>query len=240
MAHVGSPNISATYAGLLSVWAVSYATLQLSAAIGEARRKGKRMLAPNPGTAAHEAYRLVESARDLIRNRAAGWPSGLPTPDPSALADTHPWRINNLFLGATAWILLHEVAHLKLNHEITLPADMLRNQEFEADTWATQWVLGEAPPTPPLAREFRLFCVATGLAWNGLVQQIRGQDSVHPSAAQRLLNSSQEFQCDELSPGIEMAGDVLKALFDPSVELPETEHPLEAFDQIMLHLRGTM
>jgi hypothetical protein len=54
----------------------------------------------------------------------------------------------------------------------------------------------ESPFHPPLVRKFRIFCAATGPAWNGLVQQVRGQDRVHPSAAQRLLNSAQEFHCD--------------------------------------------
>jgi hypothetical protein len=52
-----------------------------------------------------------------------------------------------------------------------------------------------------------------------------------------LLSAAAEFRTGEVSPGIEMAGHMLKALFDPTADLGIPDHPLEAFERLTLHLR---
>lgn len=238
MAHVGFLKVEARFAALLSLWATARASLQLAVAIGTARRAGEVILDVSPGSAAHEAFALVEAARNLIRNDRASWPPDLPIPDHAAVEKTLPWYFNNVFLGATGWALLHEVAHLTLNHEKNTTVEILRRQEFEADSWATRWVLEKSQD--PLESEFRIFCVATGLAWLGLLTSVRRDGPTHPPASQRLLNCAADFVADDLSPALEMAGDVLKAIFAPSTQLEFSEHPAEAFEKIAMHLRGSM
>jgi hypothetical protein len=58
-------------------------------------------------------------------------------------------------------MVLHEIAHIHLNHEEFTTAEIRRNQEFEADKWATKWILDQAGSD--LNREFRVFAVAIGI-----------------------------------------------------------------------------
>ena len=62
-ADVGSSKIEVRYSALLSLWATARASLQLAAAIGEARRTGIQTLNSEPGSPVHEAFRLVQCAQ---------------------------------------------------------------------------------------------------------------------------------------------------------------------------------
>ena len=99
-------------------------------------------------------------------------------------------------------------------------------------------MLEKAPQN--LQREFRIFTIATGLGWLGLVDFVRGGGPTHPPASQRLLNCAADFHSCDLSPAFEMTGDVLKAIFDPTEDLGVSDHPAEAFQKIALHLRGVI
>jgi hypothetical protein len=63
---------------------------------------------------------------------------------------------------------------------------------------------------------------------------------LHHTAHLRIANAApgEPLPMSE-SPALEMAGDVLKALFDPTACLAPSEHPADAFMQIALHLRST-
>lgn len=236
-AELDAPKVKASFSALMSLWAVARASLQIAQSVADARRNGQLSLAVAPGTQLHEARQLIAAARDLIADHGQLWPPHLPLPQAAAPLPTHDAGINNLFLGATGWAILHEIAHIHLKHELDTIDSIRRRQEFEADLWATKWILDQAPVDR--RREFRIFCIATGLVWLGLINSVRSATISHPPAAQRLLNCASEFMHDDLSPALEMAGDVLKTIFDPTAALAPSEHPADAFVQIALHLRQT-
>src|SRR5262245_48996279 len=62
-AYPGTAKISTTYAALLSLWALSSASLELADLMAEAARQKIDRLDTKPGTRAHEALKLVEAAR---------------------------------------------------------------------------------------------------------------------------------------------------------------------------------
>lgn len=230
------PKVTASFSALMSLWAVARASLQIAQAVADARRNNRLSLPVDPGTPLYEAHQLIATARGLIENPDLPWPEHLPLPQPTASSATPDAGINNLFLGAAGWVILHEIGHIHLKHEIDTIDSIRRQQEFEADLWATKWILDEAPSDQ--RREFRILCITTGLVWLGLINTVRRATISHPPAAQRLLNCTDEFLRDDLSPALEMAGDVLKVVFDPSADLSPSEHPADAFVQIALHLRS--
>lgn len=229
-------HIEASYSALLSLWAVSDASLLIAQTAADARREGYSQLPSDPGSPIFAARQLIDAAVGLIRNPQSTWPSGLRVPNPSALGKTPEWAVNNLMLASTGWVLLHEIAHITLKHQARTTDALRREQEFQADKWAAEWILAKSPPG--VTREFRVFAIATGLAWLGLINTVRHSTVTHPPAAQRLLNCASLFFHDDLSPALEMAGDVLKVLFDPGAELEPSDHPADAFIQVALHLRG--
>lgn len=234
-AYVSVPKVEATFSALLSLWATARASLHIAQAAADARRQGIFVLPVARDTPLYNAYQLVAAAKALIANSCSTWPKDLSPAEPGALPGTRDAGVNNLFLGATGWVALHEIAHIHLQHEVETIDDLRRRQEYEADLWATKWILDDAPHDP--TREFRVFSIATGLAWLVLVNTVRRSTITHPPAPLRLLNCAGEFMGDDLSPALEMAGDVLKVLFDPSARLQPSEHPAEAFERLAMHLR---
>jgi len=213
-ANLKTGAIEARFAALMSVWATAHACLDLAEEVRTARNAGKTKLVLDDHPVARRAYDLLEASKALIGEHTFSWHQGLPIPDFRAQPGTEAASINNVFLGATAWALLHEVAHLKLDHQVTSNTDQEKREEFEADDWAAAWVLEKTPSAPE--QEFRTFCIAVALVWLQLVEEIRGRDHIHPPAFERLTRCSERFPYNNNSPALEMAADVLKVVFDPA------------------------
>lgn len=231
IAYPSKQLLEARFFALLSLWASANAALLFASEMMEATRNGRRAVSAALGSPAAEALRFVAAAEELLRDPSATWPADLALPDPHAEIETHAWYVNQLFLAATAWVLLHEIAHVHLGHEETTIAEIRIRQEREADEWATRWVLEQAPED--LRREFRSVACATGLAWIGLGDEIQRGLTTHPHASQRLTACSSFFPSAETSPALEMAGHIVKAFFNPHAPMPDSEHPSEAFDRIL-------
>ena len=237
IAHPTQKLIEARFSGLLSLWAVANAALLFANEMMIAVRQGKDTIDANPQSPAGEAQAYIAVARDLIRAPVVAWPASLSEPDINAELGSHSWYVNQLFLAATAWILLHEVAHVHLAHEAMTTADLRIKQENEADEWATQWILEKAPED--LRRDFRSVACAVGLIWVGLSDEIHRGLTTHPHASQRLTACSRFFPSSVTSPAMEMALHILKAVFDPHTSAIVSEHPAEAFDQILHWFRNS-
>jgi hypothetical protein len=85
------------------------------------------------------ALRAFQWAVDSFKGTTVSRPPDIPAPakNPSPFSDIHV--ANELFLTATAWILHHELAHLRCLHpSITT---ISREEEKEADLSATEWIL---------------------------------------------------------------------------------------------------
>lgn len=175
-----------------------------------------------------EARQLVQVARNLIGDSGACWPSDLAAPAPEAEANSDDWYVNNVFLGATGWVVLHEIAHIVLGHQGHVTTDVRFGQEYDADLWAAKWML-EKLPVGDRQGYFRLFTISVALAWLAVLDSVRRGSTTHPHAWQRLQKLSPMLPAEELNPGYEMAAYVLKVLFLAEDETPPAEHPEEAF-----------
>ncbi|HEX7947102.1 MAG TPA: phage exclusion protein Lit family protein [Phenylobacterium sp.] len=223
--------LEARFAAVLSLWAASRAALQLGEAMMRATRAKEPSVEVVPDGPVDEAFRLVEVAKTLIRSPSAAWPADLPAPPPRSSWGGHDWHVQQLFLGATAWALHHEIAHVHLRHEeVTIDA-VRRQQEHEADVWATRWILARAGTGRK--REFRAYSAATGLAWLGLIDDVRRGSTTHPHAAQRLGACAESFGLGARSPALELAAYTLKAFFNPTEAVPATDTPAEAFEDAL-------
>lgn len=226
-ALVDSNEIWVPYSGLLSLWAVTRAVVLIGTEAMAATRRGQVVLDGGHGTPVADARRLLEASKLFIRDPRAKWPSDLPAPDPGAIEGSVDWHVNNVFLGACGWILLHEIAHIHLSHAPDTSADLRKKQEHEADEWATKWILDHAPQN--LQREFRLLAIAAGFTWIGLNDGVMRVDTTHPHAWERFSHCTNAFKTDALSPGLELAAYALKACFFPSDPIPPAETPEDAF-----------
>lgn len=217
--------IAVYFAGLLSLWAVAKAALIVAnAGMVAARTAGA---SADIGPLTGEAFALLSAAEQLIRNPAASWPSAFAKPDPAAAQGSTEWADNNLFMAAAGWVMLHEVAHVYLNHHDATTQALLKSQEHEADEWATKWVLNGV--TDDKIREFRILAVGVGIVWIGLIDKVKGKSNTHPHAAERLTRCEPFFCASELSPSLEMLSYVLKAFFDPATPVQPVDTPAEAF-----------
>ncbi|MFD3264021.1 phage exclusion protein Lit family protein [Phenylobacterium ferrooxidans] len=216
--------VRGSFSGLLSLWSACRAALLFADAGAQALRRSESVISANAPTVI-EAWKLVGAADALIRDQAAEWPDDLVPPDTKA-KDVASKAANNLFLFASAWALLHEIGHLKLEHSENVSADERKQQEVDADAFANHWLLQNCPPEHI---EFRTFGVACAIAWLGLIDRVRRGSTTHPHASERLNRASALFDLKSESPSFEMTSYVLKAFFDPSTPLPDTEDTEEAF-----------
>lgn len=100
------------------------------------------------------------SAANLASTGKEPWPADLPRPKAKP-RDEDTIVANELFFGAMAWIILHEIAHVERNHA-EFSGTYSQQQEKEADLFATDWVLSKISGSVPIFNK-RAFCVAAAL-----------------------------------------------------------------------------
>ncbi|MGY0575925.1 phage exclusion protein Lit family protein [Bradyrhizobium sp. RDM12] len=166
---------------------------------------------------------------EALRQADLPWPSALRPPDVAA-GDQRD--INNVFFGAVAWILLHEVGHVHRQHEVE-SARSLKDEE-EADEFAAKWVFEKVPDARQ--REFRILVVGVALAWLLLFAPVGG-DTRHPPAFSRVMHVSSYFEAAEDSVALEVVAHLFKALFFPTTTPPTFETSAELFDWTVMQLR---
>jgi hypothetical protein len=97
---------------------------------------------------------------------------------------------------STAWILLHELGHLKLGHTFTQGLVSLQ-QEKDADRFAAEWMAAAALESAEELREGDRLCALFGtsvaLLWLTVVNVYRGQrdSNTHPQGYDRLFQVSE-------------------------------------------------
>lgn len=222
--------VTASYAGLASLWCLSYAAFHISDIASRLQRQidtGAKHFDIGKFCAELQIYQYINYARDLFHSDRE-WPSSLKIPNVSAMFETPEGRVNNIFFGALSWILLHEIGHVHLKHEKDIPVDQRLRQEFQADNFATCWILDEAGFG--IQREFRVLVVCVALSWLFLNEEKLGQGRDHPAAITRFQESVAKFEMGERSAGLENAAYVLKAIFDPASKSPACETPKELFE----------
>lgn len=158
------------------------------------------------------------------------WPSNLETPTNDPQDSSNEWRVNNVYLGALSWILLHEIGHVYHGDQKFVPNDIRIRREYLADDFATKWILNSAGRG--LEREFRILMIAVALTWLFLNESEIGKGTTHPAAILRFREAAAQFKAGERSVGLENASYLLKAVLDPATQPPVHETPMEAFEWI--------
>ena len=102
--------------------------------------------------------------------------------------------------------------------------------ELAADRFATEWVLERAGKG--LQAEFRVMAISVALAWCFLNEVALGTGADHPPAIVRFNQCTSEFATGERSVGLESAGDLFKAVFDPTSPPPVFDTPKAMFEWI--------
>lgn len=218
--------------GLASLWCLSHVAFSLTDIASRLARmqeaQHSNMVNLGEYWAEHNLHLYLDYARRLIQSEEP-WPSTLDIPDTNAAPNTPEGRCNNLFFGALSWIILHEIGHVHHVHERITTVDKSIRQEFQADDFATSWILDDAGRG--LDREFRVLMIVTALAWLFLYESVKGQGTTHPATILRFREAISKFNLGERSPALENSCYLLKALFDPSnANMPQQLTPREAFD----------
>ncbi|MBN2473746.1 MAG: hypothetical protein JXB62_04015 [Pirellulales bacterium] len=102
------------------------------------------------------------------------------------------------FSTAIAFIILHELAHLDLNHSARCTSDVSIQQEAAADRYAAEWLL-ECPNVSQARRLNCLFGMTIAMAWLTVLNVYLGptRSATHPESCDRLYNLLHEFVDEE-------------------------------------------
>ena len=188
-------------AALEFLWASAHAHLILYNEYGLAQRSGSGTFDTGGTERSRKAMKLLAWAgRNISGTGKDQWPVGLPQPVrfPTEKSDGHV--TNELFLCALAWIIHHEIAHIRLNHQ-ALATTCSIVEEKDADVAATMWIL-EKSAVPQESRK-RTFGIAAAIL---ALQGFRSPDKfvslkTHPSTFERIdycLTAAKVSENDEV------------------------------------------
>jgi hypothetical protein len=242
-AIVPKRQISLSSAGLATLWNIAFVAFSIADIGTRARRQEQadRKAGIAPPTE-HDLSQLWHEQNlgghiayaEKLFSVDCPWPSDIPQPPKLASLAGRKAKIRELFLGALGWLVLHEIGHVALDHEVLVPADQRVTQEHQADEFATKWIMDGA--RHGLKREFRVMAVSTAMAYLLLNQRVKGVGPTHPPAIQRVRRTIEEYTVDDRSVGLESAAYFLKAIFDPTTSQPQPDGPREAFDWVVERL----
>ena len=172
------------------LWAVSYAYLDLIR-LWQQHGPGATLDIPE------SSRRLLEWEFDVEKSgMAEPLPRGVPVPEPDERPGTDGYAATELFLVGAAWVLLHEVGHLASGHRRTDPPARWIPREYEADDWASHWMLDRWRDYAPDDRVFVKRALA-GTLFLGHVAAFeshgRTPSVTHPNPAERLLHFLDRF-----------------------------------------------
>lgn len=231
-AYPEETKVAATYAGLASLWCLSYAVFHISDVASRSQRAACSTEDHVDIGASFQTLRIKEHldyASSLFQGDSE-WPNNILPPDSAADFDTPEGRVNNAFYGALSWILLHEIGHVHHQHLILIPVDQRLQQEFQADNFATHWILDQSGSG--LQREFRVLMVCVALSWLFLNEKTLGQGADHPPTIIRFQEAISLFDMGERSPALENAAYIFKAIFFPTTQAPTFDTPKQSFEWV--------
>jgi hypothetical protein len=227
----GDNEIAVSTAGLASLWCLAHVAMH-SMDISSRAQRQEQSGCPIDISAEYHGRRLdeyIEYARSLFHSDKP-WPEDLPLPDVGAAPASLKGLVNNVFFGAAAWLLLHEIAHLHLGHQKQSPATIRIRDEHQADAFATRWMLEQAGNG--LYLEFRLLMASVALTWVMLDATTKSKGSDHPAAITRFNEVTAIYRvATQRSAALENSAYLFKVVFDPINPLPKAiyEDPGEFF-----------
>lgn len=129
------------------LWATCFAAWVFYQEYERANQTAAEYFDPEGTPRGQQGTALYDWARkQLDKTQWTQWPKELPRPDRTFEDCSDGHVANELFLCALAWIIQHEYGHIKLEHSLKpLNNEESRNQERDADKYANDWILSDAP-----------------------------------------------------------------------------------------------
>jgi len=222
--------VTLSFAGMASVWCLAYVAYHI-VDIGSRAQRAPKIPGQTVIDIGLEYSKLnlneyLDYAQALFKADQP-WCSVLTQPNVAACPASEDERINNVFYGALSWILLHEVGHVHHEHLELIPADQRVRQEYQADNFATTWVLDQAGNG--LQLEFRVLMISVALTWLFLSERAVGKGQNHPSAVLRFREATNLFETGARSVEIEYASYLFKAVLDPTTDTPIFDNSADLF-----------
>lgn len=119
------------------LWVYSSAYLQIILLVQKHGMSGVDIEIPQPARSMFEETFAAEQIGARLT-----WHHSWPRPHPSEVSpSTDGFAATELFLMTVAYVLLHEIGHAASGHKANDPPERWKAQEFEADDWATAWML---------------------------------------------------------------------------------------------------
>lgn len=168
------------------LWSAAHAYIVTFHEYQLANRRGESHFAVGGTSRTAAAYALY---RQLLGAHVIGdpitWPSEEIVPVRFPKEGTDIYAANELFLVAISWIIHHEIAHARLDHqEVTVTSI---SQENEADHAATQWVCAGIEETQPLHKRSMGIVTAVVLLLAYDIESRRTHSTTHPPSFERLI-----------------------------------------------------
>jgi Peptidase U49 len=177
------------------LWAASFAFTTLFQVCRDSQRAGQDRVNAVDFPELQKAFRLYGWALNKCHREACeAWPGEFPS---SQNVDLQTRLATELFLVAVGWILLHESAHILLDHKIDGPSDLKKREERDADRFASEWLLDRVTDRKLLQKRSLGIAIAT-LTLTALDLRAKRLDlKDHPRAVERLSVNLRNYLSDE-------------------------------------------
>jgi hypothetical protein len=209
-ANPNKKTITAGVGALGRLWATAYGYYCLYTTVAEAKREDLaiRELSLKSDERMAKASTLLEWAIDaeykIAKARKAKeqlpsipWPDDLPKPVKNPVPESDEHVADELFLAAGAYVLHHELAHLRLDQEPSDDPAEMRRLEMEADEAAAAWLLRDLDENDPRFLK-RMMGIALALCWLTSVAVFVPEDTrCHPPSCVRLHSTVDSFVSDD-------------------------------------------
>jgi len=181
---------------LEALWSAAHLYIVAFHEYQAAQRKGERFFELGKIERVADAYALYRHFLEaLAAGKFAEWPEGASRPIKNPFEHSDGYMANEMFLVGIAWILHHEIAHARLEHEEASAISKL--QESDADRAATEWVCSGEPEKLPLYK--RVMGMVVGVVFLLALDLRMGRftSTTHPPSFERLMRNLQATGLDE-------------------------------------------
>lgn len=191
-----SHEMKTSIATLEYLWCSIHAHLVLYRVYCEAQKSGAKHLDTGANPECVAALELLSWAENNLEGSGKKqWPADLPQPSYDA-NETGISVSDELFLCAVAWIIHHEIAHVRMGHT-HIHTNRLIQDEKQADIEATKWILDQSSVDGE-TRKRTIGIAAAILAMQGIsVKQHYSPLSTHPETFERIDYCMSEAGIDD-------------------------------------------
>lgn len=216
------------------IWASAYAYMAVYLKHAQNRLfLKKQVLVYSDYPETEKAIKLLKWALEgFVNNDLPEWPDDLPKPVEKPEKGSLESLANELCLCATAFMLHHEFAHIRLGHRVDTPFRI--EQENEADLNAAHWVMDGLEPTGKDDFKFIKRTLYVALALQVLcsleIHRNKFGSSTHPKSYDRLFNVLNEFIGDS---GYHVTWAVLSITMKMHLDAKGIDTPDRIFDSFL-------